>query len=593
MAIFWLRNLIAYSAQIGILALAGGLVLHLLRIRIPRIRLLCWQILLAACLLLPAIPFRRPWDGASTIQISTSPLSIPAPARQGAPRPAPAAWFFTLLGAGIAARFARLGLGLWRLRRYRHHSRIVEGAFQELQHRLGAFADIRVSDEISGPVTFGFLRPAVLLPQAALDDESIACHELLHVRRRDWVFTVIEECVLSVLWFHPAVWWLVSEIQLAREQSVDREVVNILSSRQRYLESLLSLAAAKAGMDLAPASAFLRKKHLKRRIESLLKEVSMSNFRLNSSFAVFIAALALAGWLSVRSFPLQAAPQEKTNAGLVAVRDNGLTLLHGGPVRYPEEARGKGIQGSVVVELTLSPNGAVADAVVVSGPEELRKAALESVLTFHYATDRGSLPVKTQLTIDFELPSGNPAKPAAAGAAAVDSITTVREIIIVGSEALKQRVASKLTLKAGDQLTPSALSQLQAEVKETDEHLKVFVRPAREEGSSLVVISLDAPAAPPQRIRVGGNIQAANLLVKITPKYPPEAKAARIQGKVSFTATIGKDGKVENLELISGEPVLAEAAREAVAQWVYKPTLLNGQPIEVLTQVDVNFTLLQ
>ena len=97
----------------------------------------------------------------------------------------------------------------------------------------------------------------------------------------------------------------------------------------------------------------------------------------------------------------------------------------------------------------------------------------------------------------------------------------------------------------------------------------------------------------PQRIRVGGNVQAANLVRKVTPVYPPLAKQARIQGTVRFTAVIGKDGTIQNLQLVSGHPLLVAAAREAVRQWVYKPTLLNGEPVEVVTQIDVNFTLSQ
>jgi protein TonB len=104
----------------------------------------------------------------------------------------------------------------------------------------------------------------------------------------------------------------------------------------------------------------------------------------------------------------------------------------------------------------------------------------------------------------------------------------------------------------------------------------------------------EAPkAATPQRIRVGGNVQAANLIKKITPPYPQLAKQARIQGTVRFTAIIGKDGTIQNLQLIQGHPLLVPAAQEAVKQWVYKPTLLNGEPVEVVTQIDVNFTLSQ
>ena len=97
----------------------------------------------------------------------------------------------------------------------------------------------------------------------------------------------------------------------------------------------------------------------------------------------------------------------------------------------------------------------------------------------------------------------------------------------------------------------------------------------------------------PQRIRVGGQVSAANLIKKITPVYPPLAKQARIQGTVRFTAIIGKDGTIQNLQMISGHPLLIAAAQDAVRQWVYKPTLLNGEPVEVVTQIDVNFTLSQ
>jgi protein TonB len=100
------------------------------------------------------------------------------------------------------------------------------------------------------------------------------------------------------------------------------------------------------------------------------------------------------------------------------------------------------------------------------------------------------------------------------------------------------------------------------------------------------------PAAP-QRIRVGGNVQQAMLIRQPKPVYPPLAKQARIQGVVRLNAIIGKDGSIQNLTVASGHPLLVPSALEAVKQWVYKPTLLNGEPVEVITQIDVNFTLSQ
>ncbi len=100
------------------------------------------------------------------------------------------------------------------------------------------------------------------------------------------------------------------------------------------------------------------------------------------------------------------------------------------------------------------------------------------------------------------------------------------------------------------------------------------------------------PAAPkpvtPQRIRVGGNVQQAKLIRQPKPIYPPLAKQARISGVVRLNAIIGKDGTIQNLTVASGHPLLVPAAMEAVKQWVYQPTLLNGEPVEVVTQIDVN-----
>ena len=87
------------------------------------------------------------------------------------------------------------------------------------------------------------------------------------------------------------------------------------------------------------------------------------------------------------------------------------------------------------------------------------------------------------------------------------------------------------------------------------------------------------------------NLQAANLIKKVVPVYPLLARSAGIQGMVKFTALIGKDGKIQNVKLISGPPPLVDAASDAVKRWIYRPTLLNGQPVEVITQINVNFTI--
>lgn len=99
------------------------------------------------------------------------------------------------------------------------------------------------------------------------------------------------------------------------------------------------------------------------------------------------------------------------------------------------------------------------------------------------------------------------------------------------------------------------------------------------------------PKEGPKRIRVGGQVQTAKLVNKVQPIYPALAKQARIQGTVRLQAVIAKDGSVVELQVLSGHPLLVQAALDAVRQWRYQPTLLNGEPVEVVTTIDVVFTL--
>jgi protein TonB len=105
------------------------------------------------------------------------------------------------------------------------------------------------------------------------------------------------------------------------------------------------------------------------------------------------------------------------------------------------------------------------------------------------------------------------------------------------------------------------------------------------------------PPPPPPVIKtakpvvIGGGIQAAKLIQQVKPVYPALARQARVQGVVVMEAVIGKGGSVENLRVISGHPLLSQSALDAVQQWKYRPTLLNGEPVEVLTTITVTFTL--
>src|SRR5260221_94691 len=103
--------------------------------------------------------------------------------------------------------------------------------------------------------------------------------------------------------------------------------------------------------------------------------------------------------------------------------------------------------------------------------------------------------------------------------------------------------------------------------------------------------ALAASQAVPQRVRMSQDVAQGLILKKVAPVYPPLARQARIQGTVVLRVIVSNAGDVENVQLVSGHPMLAPSAIEAVRQWTYKPYLLQNEPIEIETQVQVNFTL--
>ena len=408
-------NLVAYSLQIGLLVGLAAFVPAALRLRLPGARLVYWHVCWR-----PACCFR--WCGRGSRRWLAR-CRFPPPWR----------WLcrHSLRRSEACHRPARSPYCCWRRARWlawagwRRDSGSCAntGAIRSPLEPASSWsveADLRISADLASPVTFGARRPVVLLPARfpefdAHMQEAILCHEIMHVRRRDWLFTVVEELVRAVFWFHPAIWWLLGEIGLAREQAVDRQVVEITKSREGYVDALLAIAGARPRLDLAPAPLFLRKRHLKQRVVSVLKEVRMSRTRLISALAAGLAILVAACWFVTGAFPLAAAPEVVNDAPGVTVDLGGAGVMHRTGVIYPAEALKQGVQGTVVVEVKLDSNGNVSDAHVVSGPDELRNAALQSVLQWHLMKNlAGST---RQVTISFSLPDSAPTQPPAAAAA--------------------------------------------------------------------------------------------------------------------------------------------------------------------------------
>ncbi len=624
-------NLLAYGVQVLALVAAGALLPLLFRTRQPRAQLIYYQALLVACLLLPVL---QPWPKPLVIvqvQESTAPAgpAILAPVPVGTPLEPAIQWgqmVWLILAAGVALRGLWLLAGLWQLWRYRTGAVPMDSlpaAVEQARILTGAEAQVCTTGAVDGPVTFGVLRPIILLPPAVLDQPyeaqfGIACHEFLHVRRRDWLFTICEECAGALLWFHPAVWWLLGQIRLAREQTVDAASVALTEARDPYVNALLTMAGAGARLDLAPAPLFLRKRHLAHRIQSLLKEVAMSKRRLVASYLSIAAVTVVTAWFVMASFPLQGSPQVEVQQ--VAVRDGaGVTvqpggrILHRTSVSFPAQAMSKRVEGVITIEMSLDSQGAVSDARVLSGPEELRSGVLASVLQWHYIRE-ASGPASVIATIEFRLPLQSNAPPPPPPPTTPDLKRTLTSIdVSTLPQPLQDMMRSKLASFVGQPFSAELMQKLLAAARDVDSHVGIALKGGTATGSMSMAITLPGtsgvlpstvpppPPPPPSstfpatpgvaRIPVGGSVQQSKLISQPKPAYPPLARQARIQGTVRFNVLIGVDGRVTQMALISGHPLLAPAAQEVVKDWVYQPTLLNGEPVEVVTQIDVNFTL--
>ena len=409
-AAIWLRNIAAFAAQAAVLVAAGFAIWRLTRVRHGAVSHAFWRVLLLVCLLLP---IAQPWHAAAlpklTLTMATGAEAAPAGPESrdvqtvpvAPPRtavPSTSEWLLLVLAGGIAARGLWLVLGAFSLRRLRRTATLLDPpppAVQSACARVGVRADVAVSPRVAGPITFGYRRPLVIVPPRvlAMDDalqEAIVCHELMHVRRNDWLTVIGEELVRTIFWFHPVLWWLINRIQLSREHVVDEAVVALTKSRERYVEAMLAVALSRSPLAFAPAPQFLRRRSLKRRVAHILQETTMTTRRLITSIAAAAGVLIATSVLVVREFPLEArAPQAATSQVLdarapVAIARGGEHLLHGSLPEYPRRALDQRVEGEVSLEITVDDQGEVSDARVISGPDELRRAALESVLQWHY-----------------------------------------------------------------------------------------------------------------------------------------------------------------------------------------------------------------
>jgi TonB family protein len=365
-----LLALIMLSAQLLVIVSVATIAETLARVTDPRLRLTYWRGVALACLALPLSALAGPEAfGSGVTFVVAVEGAASAPIRAVLPAAGRVVWW--LLCAGALARLGWLCAGAMRLRQLRQRSRtaVLTPDLEELRSDVAPRAELRISCEVAQPAGFGLGHPVILLPEGffAMDpnaQRAVACHELLHVARRDWPWILVEEVARALFWFHPAVWWLVERIQESREQLVDRLVIARIPSKRAYMTALL--AFADGGRPPAAATALLRKRHLRSRLRKLAKESVMPRRRLVWTAAVLVCVMGGAIAETVVALPLgwpigEAAVHAQQ---VVDGNDPGVTLpkvVSEVKPQYTPEAMQARIEGTVFIKAVVRTDGTPAD----------------------------------------------------------------------------------------------------------------------------------------------------------------------------------------------------------------------------------------
>ncbi|HEU4695042.1 MAG TPA: M56 family metallopeptidase [Vicinamibacterales bacterium] len=569
-----LSDLVVWSAQVACIAIVGNLLPTLLRLDAPSIRYAYFRALLVICLLLPWVQGRQ---SAPSAPVSTdfSAVLIGVPANASTTVTQPVHWvgvIGTVLVVGIAIRGLWIALGLVRLARLRTAGAILpwQKEHDELQHLLGTRAEIRYLVNIGHPVTFGARRPVVLLPDSLRSQplhvqRAVLSHELIHVQRRDWTWLVAEEIVRAVFWFHPGMWSLISRVQLAREEVVDELAVLATGSRRGYIDALAAFAD---DTPLAPAAAFARRRHLLRRMRLVSKGVPMSSTRIAWTCAAMALIVAVGGWYVIDAFPLRAAQDVQNGIGPMEKQARPITPENPIPRRtysvdpvFPPEAAAIDADAMVTLMVTLDQFGRVA---------EIRRL---NVGRFSSARASTTAPDAPELASAFDA------------------------LVRSAADAVRQwtydpPAEAPLSIRVTFAFPFNGKPQLIAH--------DGWSRAAPAYPAGFVPPPPPPPPSAPETtslswrddgIRVGGNVRQPMKIKHVSPEYPDAAEAASVQGVVILEARIGGDGKVTHARVLRSVPLLDQAALDAVMQWEFQPTLLNGQPVPVMMTVTVQFTL--
>jgi TonB family protein len=554
--------LASVSVRAAIVAGAAGIVLRVARVRTEAARHAVWSVVAAGMLLsLTTAPLLPPIR-LRVLSASPVPVAVvtagaePAMVAMG---PTPEVRYrlswrqvaVAVYGLGMAVSLLRLALAYgftWRLVR---RSRPVE-----------LLGDVYESRWIAVPMTVGWLRPKILLPpnwrewdRTKLD--AVFAHERAHIERADWLTTGIAALNRSVFWFHPLAWWLERTLSRLSEQACDDAALRELGRREQYAQVLLDMAAevkSWRGRVAWEAMAMAKATEVRVRIDRILDETRPIpggwNRRRRAGLLAggvplfcVVSALQLAPARAIEQkspaaqtpvvspAPPEArtqSPSEAPRAPRDSKRKNA-PAAQPKPVKtvaaeYPTAARAANVEGTVRLSIAVGKDGTVTDVTSASGHPLLIPAATEAVRKWAYGPQRAEL--RLQVEVPFHLDRSTPAQ--------------------------------------APQIANSAA-------------------PAEESTSARPTAPASGSLAP------RGSIEPARVIYKKPPEYPMMARQMGANGEVQLAVIVGTDGRVKGIRVLRGHPLLVKAAMDAVQQWIYRPTLLNGAPVQNEVRVTLSF----
>ena len=388
------------------------------------------------------------------------------------------------------------------------------------------------------PQTFGLFRPVVLLPEACLSwSESklraVLLHESAHVARHDLMWQLLVNVTTAFCWFQPLAWiarhWVREESELACDAAV------LASGMQpsTYAAELLAIAQAfrVRGYESAAALPMAGSGSLEHRLRSVLAARPARHERSTRGAIVILFLLTAV-------------------CSGVSVTRNGQLLSQGGvsmkrtlfSTLFPGLLTSAGLSAATVGGSILDPSGAAVLNAKASLYNPDTKARQETVSMADGKFGFNHLDAG-QYILRVEKPGFAP---------------ILREFNVQQDSTVDRG----LTLHSGTNAD------------------------SRDNGP----VDMGAPGSRP--IRVGGQVAQSNLVEKVQPVYPAAAKSAGVQGSVELQAVISAEGVPQDIQVVSSpSDDLSQSALEAVRQWRYRPTLLNGNPVTILTEILVNYTL--